>query len=45
MEHELGQWNSFDEFYEKSGVIGTGHVSQQMNKRFVKEILSNFLDN
>ena len=45
MEHELGQWDNFEEFYEKSGVIGTGHVSQQMNKKFVKEILSNFLEN
>lgn len=45
MEHELGQWDTFDEFYKKSGVIGTGHVSQQMNKKFVKQILSDFLKN
>lgn len=45
MEHELGRWDNFEEFYEKSEVIGTGHVSQQMNKKFVKEILSKFLEN
>lgn len=43
MEHYLEKWNNFQEFYEKSKVIGTGHVSQQMNKKFVKEILSKFL--
>jgi len=45
MEHNLlDDYENFDEFYHKNKNCGLGHVSQQMNKKFVKTILKSFLE-
>ena len=44
MEHNLMRdYVNFNDFYDKNKKCGLGHVSQQMNKKFVKTILKNFL--
>ena len=45
MEHNLLEgYTNFDNFYEKNFNCSLGHVSQQMNKKFVKTILKSFLE-
>jgi hypothetical protein len=45
MEHSLVRdYKNFEEFYNKNPKCGMGHVSQQMNKKFVKTILKSFLE-
>ena len=45
MEHNLlSDYKNFEEFYNKNPKCGMGHVSQQMNKKFVKTILKTFLE-
>ena len=45
MEHSLvDNYKNFEEFYNKNPKCNMGHVSQQMNKKFVKTILKTFLE-
>lgn len=45
MEHNLlRDYENFEEFYQKNPNCGMGHVSQQMNKKFVEQILKTFLE-